>query len=232
MRTDTQSRNENRYPIATFAGLFIALIFPFVLDLLLGRRSEDLANPARAGLFLIEEWLVALILLGIVLLWERQPLASIGIKKMSWRDVMWAIVAFLAGAVSFVFTAPIINALGLGTTSGGITQLAQVPISLRIGIVITAGVTEEILFRGYPIERLKDFTGSLAWGAVIAYLAFVLLHIPFWGMGGTIQIGVWSIIVTVLYVKLRNLLSCMLMHILNDAYAFILLPMFFAQYLR
>ncbi|MFQ3663672.1 MAG: type II CAAX endopeptidase family protein [Chloroflexaceae bacterium] len=223
---------KTRYPIATFTGLFIALVFPFILDLLLGRRSDDLANPARAGLFLIEEWILALILLGIVLFWERQPLASIGIKRMSWRDVIWAIVAFLVGAVSFVFTAPIVNALGLGTTSDSITQLAQVPISLRIGIVITAGVTEEILFRGYPIERLKDVTGRLAWGAVIAYLVFVVLHIPFWGIGGTIQIGVWSIVVTVLYIKRRNLFSCMLMHILNDAYAFLLLPMFFAQYLQ
>lgn len=119
----------------------------------------------------------------------------------------------------------------MSSTSPGITQLAQTPIALRIAIVITAGITEEILFRGYPIERLTSMTGRVVLGAGIAYLVFVLLHIPFWGWGGTIQIGIWSLIVTALYVWRRDLPACMVMHLLNDAYAFILLPELFAQYL-
>ncbi len=220
-----------RQRIATFVGLFVALGFPFVLDLLFGRRPEDLAIPSRAILFVAEEWILALVLLGIVLLWEKQPLISIGIKTMSWRDVLWGVIGFVVGAFSFILTTPLVTALGLGTTSSGIAQLASTPIALRIAIVITAGVTEEILFRGYPIERLNNLIGHLGLSALIAYVVFVLLHIPFWGLGGTIQIGVWSIIVTILYIKRRNLPACMLMHILNDAYAFILLPMLFAQYL-
>ncbi|MEM4290456.1 MAG: CPBP family intramembrane glutamic endopeptidase, partial [Nitrososphaerota archaeon] len=94
--------------------------------------------------------------------------------------------------------------------------MARVPIALRIAVVITAGITEEILFRGYPIERLNSLTGRLGLSALIAYVVFVLPHIPFWGLGGTIQIGVWSI-VTILYIKRRNLPACILMHILNDA---------------
>ena len=216
---------------STFIGLFIALGLPFILDLLIGKRPDDLAIPGRAALSAAEEWFVALILLGLVLLWEKQPLTSIGIKKMSWGDVLWAVTGFIIGAISFILTTPLINALSLGTTSGGIGQLAQLPIALRVGVVLTAGITEEILFRGYPIERLNNLTGHLGLSALIAYGVFVLLHIPFWGLGGTLQIGVWSIVVTILYVKRRNLPACMLMHILNDAYAFILLPMFFAQYL-
>ncbi|GIW33948.1 CPBP family intramembrane glutamic endopeptidase [Meiothermus sp.] len=216
--------------IATFVGLFVALGLPFVLDLLLGIRPEDMAIPSRVILFVTEEWTLAFVLLGIVLLWERQSLASIGIKKVSWRDLLWGVLGFIVGAFSFILTMPLVNALGLGTTSSGISQLAQIPIVLRIGIVLTAGITEEILFRGYPIERINALTGRLGLSAFIAYVVFVLLHIPFWGLGGTIQIGVWSIVITILYVKRRNLLACMLMHILNDAYAFILLPLF-AQYL-
>lgn len=220
--------------IATFVGLFVALGLPFVingLELLLGARREDSLTPSRAGLLIVEEWAVALVLLAIVFLWEKQSLASIGIKKMSWQDVLWGVIGFIVGAFSFILTVPVVNALGLGATSGGILQLAQIPIALRIGIVLTAGITEEILFRGYPIERLYSLTNRLGLSALIAYAAFVLLHIPFWGLGGTIQVGVWSIVITILYVKRRNLLACMLMHILNDAYAFILLPMLFAQYL-
>jgi len=150
---------------------------------------------------------------------------------MTGRDALWGVVGFVVGALTFIFTLPLVNALGLGTTSEGIAQLAQTPIALRVAIVITAGITEEILFRGYPIERLTEMTGRIGWGAGIAYIAFVLLHIPFWGLGGTIQIGIWSLVVTALFVWRRNLPACMLMHILNDAYAFILLPTLLAQYL-
>lgn len=225
---------KNSRQVSTVVGLSVALGLPFVLSglgLLLGRGREDGLTPSRAGLLLVQEWAVTLVLLVIVLVWERQSLASIGIKKMSWQDVWWGVIGFIVGALSFILTVPVVKALGLGTTSGGIAQLAHMPMALRIGVVLTAGITEEILSRGYPIERLYGLTHRLGLSASVAYVAFVLLHLPFWGLGGTIQIGVWSIVVTILYVNRRNLLACMLMHILNDAYAFILLPTFFAPYL-
>jgi len=217
--------------LATLVGLFVALGLPFVLSLAFGGRSEGLWNPSRVIITIVKEWAVTLILLGIVFFWERRAPASIGIKRITGRDVLWGLLGFIVGALSFIFTLPLVNALGLGTTSEGIARLAQTPIAWRVAIVITAGITEEILFRGYPIERFAEVTGRIGWGAGIAYIAFVLLHIPFWGLGGTIQIGVWSLVVTVLYVWRRNLPACMLMHILNDAYAFILLPALFTQYL-
>jgi membrane protease YdiL (CAAX protease family) len=222
---------KNQTRIAMWVGLFVALVLPFLLDLILGRKPEDMAIPSRVVITIVEEWAVAILLLAIVIFWERQSLASLGIKKMTGRDWLWGILGFVIGAISFMLTGPIVNALGLGTTSAGIMQLAQVPFLLRMAVVLTAGITEEIMFRGYPIERLHTLTGRLGLSAALAYIVFVLLHIPFWGLGGTIQIGVWSIIVTLLYIKRRNLPACMLMHILNDAYAFLLLPMF-AQYIR
>jgi membrane protease YdiL (CAAX protease family) len=215
---------------ATFFGLFVALILPFLLDLAIGKRTSDLASQTRVIVAIAEEWGLVALLLGVILLWERQALATIGIKRMSGRDVAAGILGFLLGALSFVLTTPLIGFLGLETTSTGISKLAQVPVALRVAVVLTAGITEEILFRGYPIERITALTGKLSWGATIAYVVFVLLHIPFWGLGGTIQIGVWTLIVTVLYARRRNLLACMLMHILNDAYAFVLLPLLLPQY--
>lgn len=204
-----------RQQIVTFVGLFVALGLPFILDLLIGRSPEDLAIPSRVVIAIVEEWMVALALLSIVLFWERQSLGSIGIGKMSGRDWVWGVIGFVIGAVSFILTTPVVSAFGLKTTSSGIDQLAQVPIALRIVVVITAGTTEEILFRGYPIERLNNLTGRLGLSALIAYIVFVVLHIPFWGLGGTIQIGLWSLVVTILYVKRRNLPACMLMHMLS-----------------
>jgi len=35
-------------------------------------------------------------------------------------------------------------------------------------------------------------------GAMLAYVIFAVLHIRFWGLDGALQIGAWTIVVTVL----------------------------------
>lgn len=61
-----------RPPIATLVGLFVALGLPFVLTLLFDEGPGGLSDPS----FVAREWLITLILLGIVFFWERQSLAS------------------------------------------------------------------------------------------------------------------------------------------------------------
>jgi membrane protease YdiL (CAAX protease family) len=180
----------------------------------------------------IVEWVLAIALLAVIFFWERLPLSSIGIHRVTVQDVLWGVGGFLLGLLTFFISAFVFSALHIGTTATGVKQLAAVPIGWRAFIVLTAGITEEILFRGYPIERLNMLTGRLGLSAALAYLIFVMVHIPLWGLGGAIQIGLWSIVVTGLYVWRRRLVSCMVMHILNDGFAFIIVPLLFAPYLR
>jgi len=95
-------------------------------------------------------------------------------------------------------------------------------------MIFTASITEEIMFRGYIIERLNSLTNHLYLAATISYFIFVLYHIPFWGIGGAIQVGIWAIPITILYVHTKNLTSCFIVHILTNAT--ILLPLI-TQYL-
>lgn len=215
---------------ATLVGLALALGGAPLLGLLL-RAARP--TPQAAGRFtqtVVGDWALALALVALVLFWERLPLASIGFRRPAWRDLAWGVLGFLLGALAFAFTTPLVQALRLGDTGSGIARLAGLSIPFRVVIVLTAGITEEVLFRGYPIERLAAWTGRLGLSAALAYAVFVLLHLPFWGLGGTIQIGLWSVIVTWLYVRRRNLWPCILMHVLNDAYAFILLPTLFPSF--
>lgn len=108
-------------------------------------------------------------------------------------------------------------------------MISSLPTWLVVIIALTAGITEEVLFRGYPIERLAELTGELWVGAAVTFVTFTAVHIPFWGLGGAIQIGAWTLVVTVVYVRTRNLIACMLMHIANDLFAFVILPILFAS---
>lgn len=217
--------------LPTAIGLLVALVSPFGFSFYVGSVREQLADPPKVILALILEWVPTLVLLGLILFWERESLDSIGLRSMSWRDGLWGVVGWLVGTVAFNLSTPLVNALNLDTAVTGVAQLAKVPLGLRVAIVLTAGITEEILYRGYPIERLTALTGRLGLSATISYLLFVLLHVPLWGLGGALQVGSLSVVLTALYLWRRNLPACMLMHILNDTFAFIMLPHFFGQYL-
>jgi len=173
------------------------------------------------------EWVVALSVLGLVAYWERRRLSSIGIDRPTAGDVLWGLGAFVVGILAFAATAPVVRALGLGTTQSGISAAQSVPVAILALMAVTAGITEEILYRGYPIERLTEVTGDVRTGAAVAYVAFVLIHYPVWGPGATVQIGAFSLVVTGLYVRRRSLAACVVMHVCNNLFAYILAPLLF-----
>lgn len=167
-------------------------------------------------------------LLYYVKIIERRTWATIGFKKFVFsRDVKWGLIGFGLGGLSFAISGPIIAMMDMETTMDGVMNLMKYPLWFRVGIAFTAGITEEILFRTYPIERIKEWSGSIWLGAIISILLFAAMHIPFWSLGGGIQIGIGTIIWTLIYVKTRSVWSTMIMHVCNDLFAFLLLPYLF-----
>jgi membrane protease YdiL (CAAX protease family) len=217
-------------------------IFPVILGLAVALGGAPLAELFAGVLFdetgltalvirdLLVKWLLAGFVIGIVVFVERRSVSSIGVGKVGWKDVGGAVLVFLVGAVSYPFTTPLIESLGLETTVGGIEQLATLPLVLVVALAVTAAVTEEVLYRSYPIERIGELTGSPAVGAGLTFALFFLFHIPFWGLGGTLQISVNAILVTLLYLWRRNLFACILSHAITDIYAFVIIPRYLMQY--
>lgn len=204
-------------------GVVIALCGLSILSVVLPNPTAF--SGLRRWLLLIgPHWLVASLVVANVAWGEQRSLHSIGLERPSIRDLGVGVAGFVVGVGSFAVTQPLVQALGLTSTSAGIETLAMLPLWVIVAIALTAGITEEILFRGYPIERLAELTGNLWVGAAVTVILFTLIHVPAWGIGGAIQIGVWTLIVTVVYVYTRNLPACILMHVSNDLYAFVLIP--------
>jgi membrane protease YdiL (CAAX protease family) len=83
-----------------------------------------------------------------------------------------------------------------------------------IGIILTAAITEEILFRGYPIERIKELTGKAWLATAISFIIFVIPHVKFFGITWLLYHGIGTIMIYVLYLWRKNLYACMILHLL------------------
>ena len=158
----------------------------------------------------------SLALLLLVILWERKPLASIGLRKVSWRDL-----AVVVGAYLLVFAIGHTLDLVLPKHLSSNFELAVMlfPFPLRVAMVVTAAVTEEIESRGYLIDRLEAITGSTSVAAILAYIVFFLEHFASWDLAHALRTALWTTALILLYVGRRSLPACISLHFLADATA-------------
>jgi membrane protease YdiL (CAAX protease family) len=164
-----------------------------------------------------------------VLLWlafvERQPLGSIGFRWPTWKTFLFAIVG--AAAVLFVMIlhmGVIVRVFHLDTTMVLAKQqmiLAR-PYWFRVLLVFRAAVVEEILFRGYMIEKVRQLSGSAGLAVAVSVLAFTGAHYAGWGLVQLIPVFGAGVILAVLYLGRRDLPSNMLAHFLTDGGGFLL----------
>ncbi|WP_313692540.1 CPBP family intramembrane glutamic endopeptidase [Halorarum halobium] len=204
------------------AGLPLALLGQTVVVVVLG----SFVVPSEAGLVLLfaPQWIAATTLVGFVLWVERRPLASVGITWPGWSDLPLGIGGAVVGLATLPVTIPLRDALGLGTNEGFLSMLVQLPLWAVLLVVITAAVTEELLFRAYPIERLAELTGSARLAAAVSVVAFMLLHVPAWGVGHLVTIGGITIVLTLLYLRCRRLGPVVVMHFLSNFVLLIVVP--------
>ena len=108
-------------------------------------------------------WIFAAVVLTWLAFVERLPLTSIGFRWPTWKTFLFA----LAGAAAVLFVmilhmGVIVRVFHLDTT----TVLAQQrmilskPYWFRVLLVLRAAVVEEVVFRGYMIEKVRQLTGN------------------------------------------------------------------------
>lgn len=179
-----------------------------------GLTPAELTAPTR--LYLQIEWssLLTVGVLATTLYVDRRPLTSIGLRRPGGWDVSWAIAFFIVGGATQLLLKPVVSLSGLNVIP--IRTLELRPI-LDWGSIVAAAVGEELVFRGYLLERLEELSGSAVAAVVLSSALFGLWHLPIWGGGEIILAGSWGILVALLYVWRRNLPACMLAHLLEDA---------------
>ena len=205
------------------AGSVLVLVVEQVLRNLLvplipGERTVQLALGV--------EWLVAVVLLAV---WvpkvERLTLRSVGLgrwrRRYFWLGISWFVGATAASAG----VGGLLNATGLDSLADLQPKLTGYGWPTLLALGLTGPVVEEVIYRGYLIERVVALSGRVWVGAAISWAAFTLVHLGFFGPGPTLNVAVLSAAFVWLYVRERSIWPVVLMHGLNSLFAYLLVPL-------
>lgn len=208
--------------VATWIGLAIALVgFPvlsYAVPARLGPVAQTLVREAIC-------WTLAALVLLILVRWERCPLRSIGLVRPRWRSVLLGLLGFLGLSIVYGLATALQATFHLPGHGRGLAQLLALPVWLRVLLVVRAGVVEEILYRGYPIERIAWLSGSRWAGALVPIAIFSLAHVPFWGVAYLLVVLPGAVVLTCLYLWRRDLTVNMVAHFLADCVGIVIVPM-------
>ena len=204
----------------SWVGLMIFLILPQLLP------SSWIAHEIGVTQSIASEVKVCgftIALLAWIGLVEGRPFSSIGIRRPGWDTFGWALVMTLLLVASLMLSyAVIFPALHLEMNRAATKSITDLPLAWQIALFIRAGVTEEILFRGYPIERLLELTRSKWIAALVPGILFIGGHYVFWGPEQLIVVAFGTLILTSFYLWRRDLICCMIAHISADLIGFTL----------
>ena len=209
-----------RPSLPTGVGLFISLLVPLFYNLIVGpiflepRLDATSYTLIGYGVF----WLTALGLILLVRVGEGQPLSSVGLQRLGWKWIPAAIGLGVALSLAVPLLTLLVSQAIPAAESGAIeSTTAQYPAWLILLGVMTAGVTEEVLFRAYPLERLIAVTRRPWLSATISLALFVLAHLHGWNLAHVVGVVLpLGAALTALYLWRRNLLFVIIVHTLVD----------------
>lgn len=203
-------------PLVTLLGVaLVTVAYPATVVAL--RRTDWLPprfTPARLYAGAALQWALAAGVVGFVVVVEGRPLDSLGLAAVTLRDVLVAGAVVGVGAVGGSVA---VRAVGLQDVDDAAVFLLAQPTRRKLPLAVTAGVTEELLYRGYLLERTLEATASPALAAGLSLVAFVAAHLPGRPARSVVAqtLGI-SVGLVVAYLLVRNVLVLAAVHAAID----------------
>jgi len=206
-----------RHAIGAGFGLFLTVGLPLLRANEYGEWFLHLSPLASRDLFW---WPLTIGILLYVRFVEDRSFASIGLRNPDgWTVPIGLGLALfshyvLVWAGSFIVTK---FHLPTGGASNAALAIDTSPLWYRILIVTRGGFGEEVIFRGYLIERIEELTRSRILAGTVSVVVFSLAHLAYWGWTPLVFVTLAGILLTVVYQWRRDLWSNIIGHWLADA---------------
>ncbi len=219
--------NQNfRRSFFTWLNLILLVIFYPVISVY--GTGQD---PAALLKNLTQTFLIILLVSTIVFQWaifgvnylgvyfEGTGLRGVGFKRIRGLDFAWAAAFLLAANLILSGLAWFLGQIGLPmpgeigllipTTGGGKV--------LWVAVALTAGICEEVAFRGYLLTRLRLVGRLQSWviPVIVSSLVFGICH-AYQGIPGLIVISTYGLMFALLYIRTGSIWPCIIAHFFQD----------------
>ncbi|KAF2517366.1 CPBP family intramembrane glutamic endopeptidase [Flavobacterium foetidum] len=165
-------------------------------------------------------WISLLLLFLYSIKIEKQPFLVWAETKYSISAFLKAIfITFIKLAVAVYVTTLLIVLLKITGESAALNKalaLFKKSHFLLFFTCVTAGITEELIFRGYLLPRLEFVLKSKNLGIVLSSILFGFLHIGYGTLLNIIGPTVIGLVFAFQYEKYRNIKILMVCHFLWD----------------
>lgn len=210
-----------------FGLLFALLASPLVLAFFRKLHFNQFSIVPRIAL-----WVAAAVVIGIAATSIGAWRAALGLAWPTWQVVGLAVVAAVVLMFAIVASQSLLAKYKLLTPSPKQVELQQKllhsPFRHRFFVVVTAAVTEEVLYRGYAIGVGQHLLGSLWFACILSGVVFTLAHIR-WGLANLIPVFLATLVITLFFAFSQNLLACIIVHAILDGVGHLVVPAIVAR---
>lgn len=214
--------------VMALAGLLVAFLLPlglttFLVKVLFRKWGEN-AYVAFSG-SIVSNWTTLVILLLIFFPRIDLGLGSIGFREaISLTEIGLALLFAFASIGWFALNARL-KIFEMKRMSFRIRNWGHIVI-LLLAAPITAAFCEEFFYRGFAITVLGSELGNPWIAGLISSIVFAFMHIPHYGLGGSVSIGISGLLMMILYMFTGSIYPGILAHSLNNLFGFVLVPLF------
>jgi membrane protease YdiL (CAAX protease family) len=189
------------------------------------QSATDASSTLTGIVAQIALWSLCGAVVGIVVYWEKRPLATLWLKPFQSQSFAWAgLLVLVSILVLFPITEWVRKAVGLPGYAMGMETALAYPGWLRVFAVLTAGVVEETLFRGFAVTRLLQLGAGMPLAVGVSSAVFAALHLPVWGAGPSLGFFIGGLATTAFFVWRQDLLAMIIAHVAIDMWGLVVTP--------
>lgn len=202
-------------------GIVLAALLPLGLNVII--RQFNLSYHDRIIYSLFVDWVVVGFLFLYAIRIEKQPfLIWQGNDSGAGFTLLSVLVLYVAYILEGVISS-IPSAFGHRESNELMRIIMQSlkghPL-LIFFVSITAGVTEELIFRAYVLTRLSTFFKNPYFPVIISSVIFSALHYRYHSLTEFIFTFLFGVVCSVYYIRYRNIHALILVHFLIDFIVF------------
>lgn len=217
MDDQTLVKSSKHYDPVVMIGMAVTFLLPVVLTVIISGLNISAFDKLYYSRFIY--WFTVLFLFIFAAKVEHQPMLLWKEQNNEIGFFLLSVVALYLLFLAAAFVSAIPMLLGYRENTDVMNKIAALfkgHQTVMIFTAFTAGVTEELIFRGYLLTRLFRYFKEPYLPVIISSLFFSALHYKYHSLREFVASFLIGAIFSVYYIKYRNIKALIVTHFLID----------------